>query len=135
MTAEEAEAINRAEFEADCRAARQRAADLVRQYRKKPRATGWVEPRQVTPKAKPIKYAKQYTHEGRSMTLRQWSEATGIAVSALHYRLQAGMPFSVAISRLKFKRRVPWQQQVEGVVENFPETPRDRRGSAAQELA
>lgn len=48
-----------------------------------------------------------FTHGGRTMTLKEWSNELGIGYTTLHYRLERGMSFEEAIST----EVRPWKRQ------------------------
>ncbi|UJW85760.1 hypothetical protein [Devosia sp. SL43] len=113
MTPEEAREIDRLEFEADCRAARQRAYALVAQ-----RQVGRPKPVIVEP---PVddddrivirrSSAKLYSMDGKSLPLLEWAVMCGCTETALRYRMKHGMSFEQAVTTPRLKSGVRWDQQ------------------------
>lgn len=68
-----------------------------------------------------------YTFEGRSLSLKQWGEVTGIPHGLIRNRLYIGWTLERALGQAK-------QGQAPGVVADLAGTLRDRRGSIAQDL-
>ena len=66
-----------------------------------------------------------YTFEGRSLSLKQWGEVTGIHHGLIRNRLYIGWSLERAL-------RQPKLGQAPGVVADLVRTSRDRRGSIAQ---
>ncbi|GKX34647.1 MAG: hypothetical protein MnENMB40S_22650 [Rhizobiaceae bacterium MnEN-MB40S] len=85
MTPAQAREIDRQEFEAACKAIRERAfnrLDLAIQQR---------QPEHSATTRKKAK-ARTLTHEGKTLPLAEWSQLTGISVPTLNYRLRQGFP-------------------------------------------
>jgi hypothetical protein len=139
MTPEEAREIDRLEFEADCRAARERAHALIASRRRvqstKRRAAAKSKDAVVVRRSN----ARLYSLDGKSRTLEEWSAMCGHSVAVLHYRMKTGMTFEQAVTTPKLKRSIPWQLQVKpsalpGVVQNFDPSKGTGGGSVAQDI-
>lgn len=113
MTREEAEAINKAEFEAESRAALERAlayaANKRAEEQEKLAALGWIkdQPSKQKPRPKqpidelrvfrPERFAKRYEAHGESKTLVQWAQQVGIHPDTIRQRLKRGFTVEQAI--------------------------------------
>jgi lambda repressor-like predicted transcriptional regulator len=112
MTTAEAKEIDRLEFEAECAAIRERAYAIVQSHKDKKHHTESIsaelnealdekpyitrhEPRKKTPGHVP----KLYTAHGKTLTIAQWSEETGISVGTLRFRLAHGWTMEDAVTR------------------------------------
>jgi len=140
MTPEEAREIDRLEFEADCRAARERAYALVAQRR----CARPVSLLKTTPPKSDDKVtirrsnARLYSMDGKSLPLVEWSAMCGHSVPVLRWRMHHGMSFEQAVTTPKLKRCVKWEEQIQpsapGVVKNLPDLEGTGGGSTAQDI-
>lgn len=141
MTPEEAREIDRLEFEASCRAARDRAFAVIAERHGAERAEvlRWVEreaprmpfipamtkkpakplPPVATPKAKRAPFGQRYFYEGRSMTQSEWAEHLGITLNSFHQRVHrlGSVIDAIAVGGHQSPGRPRTQP---GVVKNFP---------------
>lgn len=123
MTPAEAREIDRREFEAECKAIRQRAYALV----------GKARPRLATMPANqssnhgPVGPTPSlFFHHGKMMSLREWSRYLGVKHSTLLRRIREGWPIELALTSENFRGR-------RGVVSNFASSEGTGGGSSAQE--
>ena len=140
MTPEEAREIDRLEFEADCRAAREKAYALIaeRQTPSSPlEARPQRLPEEVLPKLPKVRRRTgprpRHEFRGEALTVREWAERLGLSAAAISARLRRGMTFEQAITTRALKRGVPWQQQP-GVGENFSDPMGTGGGRHAQDI-
>ncbi|MDX0605412.1 hypothetical protein GOD78_30285 [Sinorhizobium medicae] len=96
--AERARHIDRKEFEAECRAIRQRALSYANAKRQAERALfeAWLgrEPAQPPKRhgLKPGFKGRTLTFNGVTKTVSEWSSETGISINTINGRLRAGLP-------------------------------------------
>lgn len=96
--AERARHIDRKEFEAECRAIRQRALSYANAKRQAERALfeAWLgrEPAQPPKRhgLKPGFKGRTLTFNGVTKTVSEWSSKTGISINTINGRLRAGLP-------------------------------------------
>lgn len=117
MTPEQAREIDRLEFEADCRRAREQAHAHVAMKRAEDRrkVASWLGRQPpalkfntpITPPNGP----KLYEFEGKALPLSEWAKISGHALPTLRYRLSRGMPFAQALTTQTLKRGVSWDRQ------------------------
>lgn len=51
-----------------------------------------------------MKTNRYYTHDGRTMILKDWAKEVGIKYHTLWYRLKSGLPFAEAIAAARYAR-------------------------------
>ncbi|WP_306225746.1 hypothetical protein [Bosea beijingensis] len=74
-------------------------------------------------------HRRRLEHAGRSLSVAQWAEHTGISYHTLANRLRAGWPVGKALT----KAVRPYPNRHRGVVCNFPPVSGTGAGSTAQE--
>lgn len=74
-------------------------------------------------------HRRRFEHAGRSLTVTQWAEHTGISYATLANRLRSGWPVGKALTK-PVRRQ---SDQHPGVVSNFPPVSGTGAGSTAQE--
>lgn len=152
MTPEEAREIDRLEFEADCRAARERAYAHLAQSRatysstvERLRKIKCSDRRRTPTSPDPDRVivvrdiAKRYTLDGKTLKLSEWAVMSGHSTHLLRMRMKAGMTFEQAVTTPKLKRSTPWKDQIAaaegpGVVQNLPTLPGTGGGSTTQDI-
>lgn len=149
MTPEEAREIDRLEYEADCRAARERAYALIAERRtterkrlsrlnsykrsdllEAPKPVPIIKPRPRLPHGGP---AQKRTAFGMSLTLQEWADHLGIGLNTLHQRMhkRGSLEDAIAVGGPKS----PHRPKVEpGVAKNFPALEGTGGGSTAQDI-
>ncbi|MBJ7578143.1 hypothetical protein JHC09_09610 [Devosia sp. MC532] len=141
MTPEEAREIDRLEFEADCRAARERAYAHIAMRRNQPPVQSMVPtPRSTDAVVLRRSSARLYSLDGKRRTLEEWSVLCGHSVAVLRYRMKNGMTFEQAVTTPKLRHSIPWQLQVKpaagpGVVDNFAVPSGTGGGSVTQDIS
>ncbi|MGN7960887.1 hypothetical protein [Brucella sp. 22210] len=111
---ERARLIDKQEFEAECKAIRERAYALYQRGKKRSsrvqasinrgatQGVSWRQPLTATQK-RPEKswrrgpIGKQYTYQGRTMNAKQWADLIGMSVGAFKSRLSKGYTLEQAI--------------------------------------
>lgn len=148
MTPEEAREVDRLEFEADCRAARERAYALIaeRHGAERARILRWINnappkptstcDKPALPIAKPRRKrtpsGKLHYARGMSMTYREWANHLGISLNTLHQRLHRTRSLEAAIAT---GDRKPTGRPKAGVVPNLPALVGTGGGPVAQEIS
>ncbi|WP_108460223.1 hypothetical protein [Devosia naphthalenivorans] len=156
MTPEEACEIDRLEFEADCRAARERAFALIaeRHGAERARVLRWINDERppptvrfnpkptparsepalpiAKPKRERLLSGKPQYARGMSMTLREWADFLGISLNTLSQRMHKtrSLEAAIAIGDLK-----PTGRRKAGVVPNLPALEGTGGGSTAQDFS
>lgn len=128
MTPEQAREIDQREFEAECKAIRQRAYALM--GKAKPSipttplqaATPSFNAGPVGPKS------KLYHHDGKLMSLPSWARHLGVTYGTLLRRVREGWPIALVLSPSNFRGR-------RGVVSNFAASQGTGAGRSAQETS
>ncbi len=101
--ADRARLIDKQEFEAECRAIRERALSYAAAKRQAERARfkSWlgrsVEPDVIRPGLKPGRKSQTLTLNGVTKTLSEWSICTGLAINTIRSRLRLGFPIEEAL--------------------------------------
>ena len=131
MTPEEAREIDRLEFEADCRAARERAyAILASRQAAKAKPPRLPTDRVIVRRSN----AKLYSMDGKSRTLEEWAAMCGQTAATLRYRMSVGMTFEQAVTTRRMKPGVAWAAQP-GVGQDLPASEGTGGGSTAQDIS
>lgn len=126
MTPEQAREIDRREFEAECKAIRQRAYALIGKAKPSIPTTP-IRPATPSFNAGPVgPTAKLYFHDGKLMSLRDWAHHLGMPYQRLADRVRRNWPIELVLSRQNLKGR-------RGVVSNFEASEGTGAGSTAQE--
>lgn len=74
-----------------------------------------------------VRWGKRYAHEGRVLTVAEWSKVTGVKAATIHHRLRQGWPMHMVLrSELRIRRP--------GVVANFPQPVGTGGGPIAQDI-
>lgn len=87
--AERARLIDQQEFEAECKAARERAFAYVEECRQRERQKfrDWMGKPEVTPQHNMTTgYARVHTYSGLTLTVEQWAKRLGVKPSTLYGR-------------------------------------------------
>lgn len=144
MTPEAAREIDRLEFEADCRAARERAFALIaeRHGEERARVLRWIKnerpkerfipkPSKIKADRKPSGFAaKLHTIGGLAYTRREWADHLGISLAALTGRVHRTGSLEAAVAMGGPRRRAP----TPGVGKNFDAPKGTGGGSVAQDI-
>lgn len=149
MTPAQAQEIDRLEFEAECKAIRQRAYELQARGAAQITITPGEAPKPSINGATRGRKPKTYTFDGITKTIRQWSDHLGISDVTLTKRLRSGWPLDRVFTAERFKgRRAPCavggnkldlsskgapNLTRPGVVDNFARFQGTGAGSTAQE--
>lgn len=140
--AERARLIDKQEYEAECKAIRERAFAMLATKTTDKRVREWINRDNPKPTRKIDKHAlignakaarsksanaKLYTAFNHTRTLKEWAEETGILVNTIRARLAGGWTIEKAVTRSVQMLSRP------GVVSNLGEELGTGAGSTAQE--
>jgi len=126
---ERARLIDKQEFEAECKAIRERAYNLYQQAKKRSKivqacidrgatqGTSWKQTLTATPKQPEKSWrrgpiGKQYTYQDRTMNAQQWADMIGISVGSFRSRLASGYSIQEAIEtprRVRIKSKASFE--------------------------
>jgi hypothetical protein len=144
--AERARQIDKEEFAAECAAIRQRALFAVEERRiaERMRASSWLTRTAPSGKFNPVSgnsekanrpkqphpSAHRFTHDGRTLTLKEWADVTGISSLSLRSRLANGWSIG---ETLTVPVKMTGKRTHRGVSSNFIRLEGTGAGSTAQE--
>lgn len=128
MTPEQAREIDQREFEAECKAIRQRAYALIAMAKPSIAITP-AKPATPSFNGGPVgPTAKLYFHDGKLLSLRDWAQHLGMPYQRLANRVRRNWPTELVLSQQNLKGRCR-----RGVVSNFEASEGTGAGSTAQE--
>ncbi|WP_265519495.1 hypothetical protein [Nitratireductor luteus] len=122
--AERARHIDRQEYEAECRAARERALHRAEARRQQAaaRVAEWIgkePPPSLNTRPRPSRKPKLYTYNGASKSLSEWASCCGVDYQTLARRIRSGMAIEQALT-MKPRARAQ-QHTVNGVSKTLAE--------------
>lgn len=108
--AERARFIEKQEFEAECRAVRQRVYARLGikqvEYRARIKAITSEKPSEPKPVLRIGRQAKPFTHNGETRTTKQWADHLGIAIITMRWRIKThGFAAAIDMGGPKIIRR------------------------------
>lgn len=144
--AERARLIDKQEFEAECKAARERAFAYAEECRRRERQEfcDWVgkpeaELKLIT-KTRKLKPVEHHTYDGLSLTISQWAERLGVSASTLYTRkktlgsITAAIAFGAKDIGGQKGKEAAANQRV-GVVSNLSASRETGAGGSAQDTS